>query len=82
MTPDQARDARALLGWSKLQVALRSGTSRHFVTVFEATGRAAPVLGWTKKVDALAVVRATLEAAGVEFTDDVVPGVRMRKASE
>ena len=39
MTPDQIKAARALLGWSQLQLSLRSDTSIHVVRTFEQTGR-------------------------------------------
>ena len=33
----------------------------------------------TDQVDAVAAMRAAIEAAGVEFTDGDVPGVRLRQ---
>ena len=83
MTPDQVRAARTLLHWSKLRLGIRSGTSAYMVKTFENTGRVVSLAGSgrTKPVDALAAVRATLEAAGVEFMDGDAPGVRLRKQS-
>ena len=79
MTPEQLRAARVLLGWSQMQLGLRSDTSKHVVKKFELTGQIASVHGRPDLTDPLATVRATLEAAGVEFTDGAPPGVRMRK---
>ncbi len=79
MTPDQLRTARALLGWSRLHLALRSATSEHIVTTYEKTGRVAAQYGQADEGDPIAAIRATLEAAGVEFTNARTPGARMRK---
>ena len=79
MTPDQLRAARALLGWSKLQLGLRSDTSLYVVKTFERTGRVALVLRRPNLTDPLAAFRATLEAAGVVFTNGDEPGVKLRK---
>ena len=69
MTPDQLRAARALLGWSQLQLGLRSGTSAYVVKKFELTGEVARVHGRLGLTDPLAAIHATLEAAGIEFTN-------------
>ncbi len=79
MTPDQVRTARVLLGWSKLQLGLRSDTSLYMVKTFERTGRVALVLRRPDLTDPLVAVRATLEEAGIEFTDGDAPTVRLRK---
>ena len=73
--------ARALLGWSQRQLGLRSNTSISMVRKFEQSGRVALLKSRerTVPVDALAAVRTTLEAAGIEFTDGDAPGVRLRK---
>jgi len=54
------------------------------VSTFEKTGRIMSIKspGRTEQVDSVAAVRATLEAAGVEFTNGGVPGVRLRKADQ
>ncbi len=78
MTPDQVKAARALLGWSMSRLGMRSGTSVHTVRSFELTGRVASMYGRTEQMDAVAAIRATLEAAGVEFTDGNAPGVQLR----
>ncbi len=81
MTPDQLRAARALLGWSQMQLGLRSDTSIHVVRTFEQTGRVMTVQRRPDLTDPLAAIRAALEAAGVEFTNGDVPGVQLRKQS-
>ena len=80
MTPDQMRAARKLLRWSMHRLSVRSGTSVAMVTVFEQTGRVVALSGRnrTVPVDAVAAVRAALEAAGIEFSDGDTPGVRLR----
>ncbi len=82
MTPDQLKAARALLGWSFDRVAVRSGTSAQLVRTFEKTGRIVSmnIPGRPVPVDAVAAVRNTLEAAGIEFTNGDEPGVKLRKA--
>ncbi len=82
MTPDQLRTARALLGWSRLRLALRSATSDHIVTTYEKTGRVAAQYGQADEGDPIAAIRATLEAAGVEFFNARTPGARIRKPGQ
>lgn len=81
MAPDQLKAARALLGWSFDRVAARSGTSAQLVRAFEKTGRIVPmnIPGRPVPIDAIAAVRNTLEAGGVEFTNRDTPGVWLRK---
>ena len=69
MTPDQVKAARMLLGWSRMQLGLRSNTSLAVVKAFEQTGRVAFVQRRPDLTDPLAAIRITLEAAGVEFTN-------------
>jgi len=80
VTPDQIRAARDLLGWSRKQLGARSGISLNVVKVLEQDGRAMPLFIQTEQVDAEAAIRATLEAAGVQFTNGDEPGVKLRKA--
>ncbi len=70
MTPAELKAARTLLGWSTLRLALRSGTTEHIVRTFEKTGQVAFLLGCgrTEQGEPLGAIRATLEAAGIEFT--------------
>lgn len=80
MTSDQLKAARALLGWSKMQLGLRSDTSVYVVTKFERTGRVALVQRRPDLTDPIVAVCATLEAAGVEFvSENGGAGVRLRK---
>ena len=79
MTPDQMKAARILLGWSQLQLSLRSDTSIHVVRTFEQTGRIMTVQRRPDLTDPVAAIRATLEEAGIEFTDGDEPGVKLRK---
>jgi len=84
MTPDQMKVARTLLGWSLIRLSARSGTSAQLVSTFEKTGRIVSmnIPGRPVPIDALAAVRDTLEAAGIEFTNGDAPGVRMRKSGQ
>ncbi len=75
MKPAQVRMARAALNWSLADLAAASGVHRNTISNFE-TGR------YGGSDEALAAIRAALEAAGVEF---IAPngggaGVRLRKA--
>ncbi len=81
MTPDQVKTARKLLGWNQIQLGVHSGTSIHMVRMFERMGHVAKLYGRTEQVDTVAAIRATLEAAGVEFTNGDAPSVRLRKQS-
>ena len=84
MTPDQMKAARDLLGWSRTRLAAWSDTSYQTVRTFELTGRVVPLNGngRAKPSDPVATIRATLEAAGVEFTNGDARGVRLRKQSD
>ena len=80
MTPEQCREARKLLGWSRERLGAMSSTSAHFVRYYEEFGRAMRAQSAESPgSDRLGAVRATLEAAGVEFTNGDAPGVRLRK---
>jgi len=82
VTPDQVKAARLLLGWSMSRLGMRSGTSVHTVRSFEQAGRIASMYCRTDQVDAVAAIRDTLEAAGIEFTNGDAPGVRMRRPGQ
>jgi DNA-binding XRE family transcriptional regulator len=75
MTPEQCRQARRLLGWTQQQLAKSVGVDATSVGIFERIGYLPqPAL----RADRLANIRATLEAAGIEFTDGgAAPGVRL-----
>jgi hypothetical protein len=81
ITPYQLKAARALLGWSKMYLALRSDTSEHIVTTYEKTGRVAGQYGQAEQSDPIAAIRATLKAAGVEFTNGEALGGVAAKAT-
>jgi transcriptional regulator with XRE-family HTH domain len=69
--PAQCRAARALLGWSQGQLAASSKVSTKTIADFEREAR--------KPYDrTLADVRRALEAAGVAFTNDDEPGVKLK----
>ena len=72
MEARQCRAARGLLGLTQKELAELAGVSPVTLHGFET--------GATKPTRAtLAVIRQALERAGVEFTNDDRPGVRMRK---
>jgi ribosome-binding protein aMBF1 (putative translation factor) len=77
LTPEQLRAARALVGWSRDDLAKKSATSAETVKGFEGRGtdpKMGTVLKWKR----------ALEVAGVIFIDSDAkseeggPGVRMR----
>lgn len=74
-TPAQIRAARALTGLSQPKVAAAAGVSA--MTVKRAEGSGQP----PASADAVASIRAALEAAGVEFIAENGggAGVRLRK---
>lgn len=74
-TPAQIRAARAILGLSQPEVAERAGVSS--MTVKRAEGSGKP----PASAEAIAIIRAALEAAGVIFVAEngEGPGVRLRK---
>ncbi len=74
LSPEQCRAARAFLDLSQIDLARAAGLGRSTVGDFEAGAR-------TPSPESLATLRATLEAAGVEFidADGGGPGVRSRE---
>lgn len=77
LTPEQLRAARALVDWSRDDLADKSGVSPNTVWGFEQ-GRSDPKLSTLNKW------RRTLEAAGVEFIDEDEhkgAGVRLQESS-
>lgn len=72
MSPEQCRAARGWLGWSQQTLADRAKISVSTLKDFENRKRR-PI------ANNLAAIRGALEAAGIEFTNDGAPGVRMRK---
>jgi len=71
ITIEQFRAARALLDWSRSELAKRAGQSPSTVKRVEGAGNE-PV-----SPEARRTLQATLEAAGVEFTNGDAPGVRL-----
>lgn len=72
--PGQLRAARALIGWTREQLAEAAGTTGRTLARLEA--------GETKaRASTAAAIRSALEAAGVEFIPENGggPGVRLRK---
>ena len=72
MSPEQCRAARAWLGWSQQELADRAKVGLSTLRDFEARRRK-PI------ANNLAAIKSALEAAGIEFTNGDVPGVRLRK---
>ena len=72
-TANQLRAARALIAWEQTRLAEAAGISIGTVRRMEASD--GPLRG---NAGTVRRVQATLEAAGVEFTDGNAPGVRMR----
>ncbi len=71
ITVEQFRAARALLDWSRSELAEQAGLSLPTVQRVEKGGA-------TVSDEARQKLRATLEAAGVEFTNGNAPGVRLK----
>ena len=77
ITADQLRAARAMVNWTREQLADKSGTTTRTLARLEA--------GETKARSTTATaIRAALEAAGVIFipSNGDGPGVKLRKGSE
>jgi transcriptional regulator with XRE-family HTH domain len=72
--PAQLRAARALVGWSREDLAAATGTTVRTLARWE-TDETQP------RASTLSRIRAALERAGVEFTNGDSPGVRLRKAA-
>jgi transcriptional regulator with XRE-family HTH domain len=73
ITAGQMKQARALLAWSQDDIAIACGIDTSTIVNFEF-GRQSP------KPQTLDDIRATLEAAGVEFATDEAQAVRLRKS--
>jgi transcriptional regulator with XRE-family HTH domain len=63
LTPDQLRAARALVKWSREDLAEKSGVASVTIKGFE-------LLGADSKISTLNKLRRALELAGIEFIDD------------
>jgi len=73
--PAQLRAARALVDWSRDQLAKAACTTVRTLARFEA-GQTDP------RPSTLAAVRTALETAGVVFTNGDEPGVKLRKPDQ
>ena len=71
ITVAQFRAARALLDWSRSKLANKAGHSLATVQRVEKGGAFV-------SDEVRAKLKATLESAGVEFTNGDAPGVRLR----
>ena len=72
ITSGQCRGARAMLGINRTQLAEMSGVSARAIADFEADNRN-PIRA------TMAALQRALEDAGIEFTNDDQPGVRLAK---
>lgn len=71
----QIRGGRSALGWSASELGAKAGLSLRTIQTAEADG------GHTKvRKSSVLAIKATLEAAGIEFvgTPDDGPGIRVR----
>ncbi|MEJ0075354.1 MAG: helix-turn-helix transcriptional regulator [Alphaproteobacteria bacterium] len=73
ITIEQFRAARALLDWSRAELAKRAGQHASTVKRVETPDSA------NVSDEVRAKLKTTLEAAGVEFTNGDAPGVRLKK---
>ncbi len=73
MTPAQCFEARKLLKWSRDRLASRCELTATTLRLFEIGSRE---LSSRHR----ATLKRTLERAGVEFTNEGEPGVRMKQA--
>ena len=72
MSPEQCRAARGWLRWSQQKLADQAKVAVSTLKDFETVYRK-PI------PNNLEAIRSALEAAGIEFTNGDVPGVRLRK---
>jgi predicted transcriptional regulator len=79
VSSSQIKAARAMLGWSAIELANRSGVGSASIKRYEVQS-GIPIAN-TKN---LMVIRNTFEEAGIEFTGDplVNPGVTLRIKSD
>jgi ribosomal protein L30/L7E len=78
ITADQAKAARLLLGLAKMNVCRELGITPNTIGRVEVVN----AKGGPPPPSIFAKLRRYYEAAGVEFTYDVPPGVRLRLTSE
>ena len=77
ITRAQSRAGRALIEWSRAELADKSGVSERTITDFERGARS-PINA------SLQAIKRALESGGVEFIEENGggPGVRLRESSE
>jgi ribosome-binding protein aMBF1 (putative translation factor) len=73
ITGAQIKAARRLLGWPPSRLAQKARVVRAIIELAEKADGEPPLT-----IEHMKVIRAALEAAGVEFTDGGRPGVRLR----
>lgn len=78
VSPQQVREARALLGWSRERLGAMSEVSANFVAIYEKSGRAMASCPSALHPDQLAQLRVALEAAGIEFLGPNESGASVR----
>lgn len=71
-TPEQCRAGRQMLGWNCQRLGQRAGLTSTAVRRFEKGARCRP--------DTTRALRAVLEAAGIEFTNDASADMRPKAA--
>ena len=76
ITAEQIRAARSVLGWTNVELALKSGVGSATLKRYEAVS-GVPL----SRKDNLARIKAAFEAAGIEFigTPDDAPGIRIHR---
>jgi hypothetical protein len=80
ITPQQMRDARILLRWSRERLAALSDTTASFILAYENKGHRASMFSRERSFDGLTALRATLAENGIEFIEtNGDPGVSLRQ---
>ncbi len=72
ITSAQCSEARRLLGWTRERLATGCDLYHTSLLRFEMGT-------WFPKSESLAAIQQALEEAGVEFTNEGEPGVKLRK---
>ncbi len=72
ITPAQCLEARRLLEWTRERLATHCDLYHTSLLRFEMGT-------WIPKSESLAAIQQALEEAGVEFTNEGEPGVKLRK---
>ena len=73
ITREQTKAARTWLGWNQSQLAVRANVSLSTITDYES-GKRRPIPNTMK------AIKAALEEAGIEFTEDSIRQLRKSKA--